>query len=122
MVSDVVESERVDESNSTLRFHCADGRLIVEVIGEVAEVYWSPKSQKGVLLFRVWITLPNVLEIILWKLTGGEVRRFMAPAYVMQRKLHVGQQYVTNLIDFWRIGEKRETENCDGVAEANTEV
>ena len=53
MVSDVVESERVDESNSTLRFHCVDGRLIVEVIGEVAEVYWSPKSQKGVLLFRV---------------------------------------------------------------------
>jgi hypothetical protein len=53
VVSDAVESERVDESDSTLRFHCVDGRLIVKVIGEVAEVYWSPKSQKGVLLFRV---------------------------------------------------------------------
>ncbi len=50
MVSDVVVSEHVDESDSTSHFHRVDGRLIVEVSGEVAEVGWSPKSQKGVLL------------------------------------------------------------------------
>ncbi len=38
MVSDVVESERVDESNSTSCFHRVDGRVIVEVGGEVVEV------------------------------------------------------------------------------------
>ena len=43
MVSDVVESKREDESDSTSRFHRVDGRLIVEVGGEVAEVGWSPK-------------------------------------------------------------------------------
>ena len=50
MVSDVVEAERVDESDSTSCFHRVDGRVIVEVGGDVAEVGWSSKSQKGALL------------------------------------------------------------------------
>ncbi len=53
MVSDAVELERLDESNSTSRFHRVDGRLIIEVIGEVAEVGWSPKSQKGIFACRL---------------------------------------------------------------------
>jgi hypothetical protein len=75
-VSDVVESERVDESDSTSRFHRVDGWLIVEVGGEVAELGWSPKRQKGVLLIgevlseQVGRTVesvdhtPNVLKIV----------------------------------------------------------
>ncbi len=43
MVSDVVEAERVDDSDSAARFHWFGGWSIVEVIGEVAEVGWSPK-------------------------------------------------------------------------------
>ena len=43
MVSDVVEAERVDESDSAVRFHWFGGWRIVEVVGEVAEVGWSPK-------------------------------------------------------------------------------
>ncbi len=75
-MSDVVESERVDESDSTSRFHRVDGWLIVEVGGEVAELGWSPKRQKGVLLIgevlseQVGRTVesvdhtPNVLKIV----------------------------------------------------------
>ncbi len=43
MVSDVVEAELVDESDSAVRFHRFGGWRIVEVVGEVAEVGWSPK-------------------------------------------------------------------------------
>ncbi len=43
MVSDVVEAERVDESDSAAHFHWFGGWRIVEVVGEVAEVGWSPK-------------------------------------------------------------------------------
>jgi hypothetical protein len=43
MVSDVVEAERVDESDSAARFHRFGGWRIVEVVSEVAEVGWSPK-------------------------------------------------------------------------------
>ena len=76
MVSDAVELERLDESNSTSRFHRVDGRLAVEVSGEAAEVGWSPKSQKGVMLVgevlseQVGRTVesvdhtPNVLKIV----------------------------------------------------------
>ncbi len=44
------------------------------------------------------------------------------PDDLTQCKLHVGQCDVANLIDFWRISEKREEESCYGVAEANAEV
>ena len=43
MVSNVVEAERVDESDCAARFHWFGGWRIVEVVGEVAEVGWSPK-------------------------------------------------------------------------------
>ncbi len=43
MVSDVFEAERVDESDSAAHFHRFCGWRIVEVVGEVAEVGWSPK-------------------------------------------------------------------------------
>ena len=65
---------------------------------------------------------PNVLEIVARELAGSEVCIFVAPSDVTQRKLHVGQNDVTNLIDFWWVGEKREAESGDGVAEANAEV
>ncbi len=72
---------------------------------------------------RVCIILrPNVFEIVSRKLIGGKVCRFVAPGYVTQRKLHVGQRYAASLINFWRIGKKHEAESCDGVAEANAEV
>jgi hypothetical protein len=103
-VSDVVESERVDESDSTLRFHRVDGWLIVEVDGEVAEVGWSPKRhQKGVLLVgevlseQVVRTVEsvdhtlNVLKIVARNLTGVEVCSFVAPDDVTLRELQVGQ-------------------------------
>ncbi len=38
MVSNVVEAERVDESDCAARFHWFGGWRIVEVVGEVAEV------------------------------------------------------------------------------------
>jgi hypothetical protein len=100
MVSDVVESERVDEFDSTSRFHRVDGWLIVEVGGEVAEVSWSAKRQKGVLLIgevlseqvgRTVESAPNVSRIVAKKLTGVEVcTSFVAPDDVTQRKLHLG--------------------------------
>ncbi len=43
MVSDVVEAERVDESDSAARFHWFGGWHIVEVVGEVAEMGWGLK-------------------------------------------------------------------------------
>ncbi len=46
----------------------------------------------------------------------------MAPDDVTLRALHVGQCDVANLIEVWRVSEKREAESCDGVAEANAEV
>jgi hypothetical protein len=42
---------------------------------------------------------------------GDKVSRFVAPGDVVQRKLHVGRRYVTNLIDFWRVSKKREAES-----------
>ena len=44
MVSDVVEAERVDESDSAVRFHWFGGWRIVEVVGEVAEMGWDSKG------------------------------------------------------------------------------
>ena len=78
MVSDIVESERVDESDSTSCFHRVDGRVVEEVGGEVVEVGWSSKSQKRVLLIgevlgeQVGRTVEsvdhaaNILEIVSW--------------------------------------------------------
>ena len=43
MVSDVVEAERVDESDSAARFLRFGRWRIIEVVGEVAEVGWNPK-------------------------------------------------------------------------------
>ena len=47
---------------------------------------------------------PNVLQIVARNSTWAEECGFV------------------NLVDFWRVSEKRETESCDGVAEANAEV
>ena len=89
MVSDVVEAERVDESDSTARFHWVDRWLMVEVGGEVAEAGWSPKRQKGVLLVGEVLSeqvdrtaesvdhTPNALNIVAWKSTGVEVCSFV---------------------------------------------
>ncbi len=65
---------------------------------------------------------PNVLQIFARNSTGVEECRFMAPDDVTQCEPHVGQCDVANLVDFWRVGKKREAESCDGVAEANAEV
>ena len=46
VVGDVVESERVGNSDSTLRFHRAVGRVIVEGVGDVKVLVWYIKSQK----------------------------------------------------------------------------
>ena len=43
MVSNVVEAEHEDESDGTARFHWFGRWRILEVVGEVAEVGWSPK-------------------------------------------------------------------------------
>ncbi len=79
MVSDAVELERVDVSDSTPRFHQVGGRVIVEVIGEVPEMGWSPKSQKVVLLVGEALSeqdgrtvesmdhTPNVLGVDWWQ-------------------------------------------------------
>ncbi len=76
MVSDVVEAERVDASDSAARFHRFGRWRIIEFVGEVAEVGWNPERQKGVLLFgevlneQVGRTVesvdhaPNVLQIV----------------------------------------------------------
>ncbi len=72
------------------------------VTGEVIEVCWSPKSQKGVMLvnevsseqvYRTFESVdhtPNVLKIVARKSTGGKVSSFVAPDDMTQRKLHVG--------------------------------
>ncbi len=65
---------------------------------------------------------PNVLQIVARNSTGVEKCGFVAPGDVTQCESHVGQCDVANLVDFWRVSEKRETESCDGVAEANAEV
>jgi hypothetical protein len=85
----------------TAHFHRVDGWLIVEVGGEVAEVGWSPKRQKGVLLVgevlneqdgRTVVSVyyaPNVLKIVARNLNGVEVCCFVAPNDVTQCDLHV---------------------------------
>ena len=65
---------------------------------------------------------PNVLQIVARNSTGVEECRFVAPDDVTQCEPHVGQCNVANLVNFWRVSEKREAESCDGVAEANAEV
>ena len=65
---------------------------------------------------------PNVLQIVARNSTWVEECGFVAPGDVTQCVSHVGQCYVANLVDFWRVSEKCETERCDGVAEADAEV
>ena len=56
----------------------------------------------------------NVLQIVARNSTWVEECRFVAPDDVTQCEPHVGQCDVTNLVDFWRVSEKREAESCDG--------
>ena len=49
VVGYVVESERVDESDSTFRFHRAVGRVFVEVAGDVVVLIRDAEGQKGAL-------------------------------------------------------------------------
>lgn len=48
----VVESERVDESDSTFRFHRAVGRVFVEVAGDIEVLVRDAEGQKGALFVR----------------------------------------------------------------------
>ncbi len=64
----------------------------------------------------------NVLQIVARNSTWVEECGSVAPGDVKQCVSHVGQCDVANLVDFWRVSEKREAESCDGVAETNAEV